>query len=279
MPRLIPRPAPRDAEVVPFGDKLASDCYLRLATLDENNSIAVKLPGFESLCVVLSGSVDVHIGGESYSGVGKRSDIWSGSADSVYLGTHQNAVITALKSSTEIAIIGGRCESTHSSFRVRPEAVETVEVGSVETHSRRKISHILGQNGRGRAGHLLVSELYADPGCWSGYPPHKHDEERPPLETQFQEIYHYRFNPPTGFGGQYHYREGQAPSCSMTRNGDTFIVEDGFHPTSTAPGYRGYILTILVGKYQRSLVQFFDPAHADLMNKIPGISDMRNKFK
>ena len=58
-----------------------------------------------------------------------------------------------------------------------------VEVGSADTHSRRRIFHILGQNAAGRAGRLLVSELYGDAGCWSGYPPHKHDMERAPEET------------------------------------------------------------------------------------------------
>ena len=65
----------------------------------------------------------------------------------------------------------------------------------------------------------------------------------------------------------------------MTKEGDTFIVEDGYHPTAASPGHRGYILTILVGKHQRSLIQYFDPQHEHLMSNIPGISEMRNKFK
>jgi len=279
MPRLIPHASSADREVVPLGDKLASDCYFRLVKLAPNQSIKVELPAFESICVVLSGSVNVHVAQDSFEAVGVRTNIWAGSADSVYLGTQHISQITTHNSTAEVAIIGGRCEAKYAPFRIPPAAVETVEVGSAETHSLRKISHILGQNARGRAGNLLVSELFATPGCWSGYPPHKHDEERPPEETQFQEIYHYRFSPPSGFGGQYHYHEGESPSCVMTRDGDTFIVEDGYHPTSTSPGHQGYILTTLVGRHQRSLVQYFDPAHAHLMDKIPGISDMRNKFK
>lgn len=279
MPRLIPHVSDLDREVVPLGDDLAPDCYFRSVVLPPDESIKVELPHFESICVVLSGSVNIQVDRESFEAVGVRANIWSGSADSVYLGTQHSSHITAITPNTEIAIIGGRCEADFAPFRILPAEVETVEVGSVETHSRRRISHILGQNARGRAGNLLVSELYANPGCWSGYPPHKHDEERPPTETQFQEIYHYRFNPPTGFGGQYHYLEGESPSCVMTQNGDTFIVEDGYHPTSTSPGHQGYILTTLVGRHQRSLIQYFDPAHAHLMDKIPGISDMRNKFK
>jgi len=124
-----------------------------------------------------------------------------------------------------------------------------------------------------------VSELYADPGCWSGYPPHKHDTERPPEETDFQEIYHYRFRPETGFGGQYLYLPNGEPSVVMTRHGDTFLVDRGYHPTVTSPGHEEYIFTILVGREQRSLIQSFDPVHQHLMSGIPGIQAMRDKFK
>ena len=178
-----------------------------------------------------------------------------------------------------MAIAGGACAEDFPPFHIPPTDVETVEVGSVDTHSRRCIRHILGQNANGRAGNLLVSELYADPGCWSGYPPHKHDTENPPEETAFEEVYHYRFDPETGFGGQYHYREGETPSASMTTHRSTFIVDDGYHPTSTSPGHRGYIFTILVGKHQRSLIQRFDDKHVHLMAGIPGLQGMRDKFK
>ena len=157
-----------------------------------------------------------------------------------------------------------------------------VEVGSHDTHSRRRIFHVLGQNGAGRAGNLLVSELYGDPGCWSGYPPHKHDTERPPDETDFEEIYHYRYRPETGFGAQFRYETdggGTVPEVVMTRHGDTFLIDRGYHPTLRAPGHEGYIFTILVGRQQRSLVQFFEPTHTHLLAKIPGIQAMRDKFK
>ena len=36
---------------------------------------------------------------------------------------------------------------------------------------------------------------------------------------------------------------------------------------------------ILVGRVQRSLVQYFDPKHMHLAEKIPGIQAMRDKFK
>jgi 5-deoxy-glucuronate isomerase len=193
--------------------------------------------------------------------------------------------VRALRDGTEIAVAGGICAASFAPFRITPEEVEMVEVGSAATHSRRRIFHILGQNATGRAGNLLVSELFADAGCWSGYPPHKHDTEQPPEETAFEEIYHYRFRPETGFGAQFCYEEqagvpdAATPQVVMTRHGDTFLVDRGYHPTVASPGHEGYIFTILVGAHQRSLVQSFEPQHRHLMAKIPGIDAMRDKFK
>jgi 5-deoxy-glucuronate isomerase len=64
----------------------------------------------------------------------------------------------------------------------------------------------------------------------------------------------------------------------MTRHGDTFLVDRGYHPTVTSPGHDGYVFTVLVGRKQRSMVQYFEPQHRHLMEKIPGIQAMRDKF-
>lgn len=71
------------------------------------------------------------------------------------------------------------CTQPFAPYRIAPEDVGMVEVGSQDTHARRRIPHVLGRNAAGRAGNLLVSELCGDDGSWSGYPPHKHDTERP----------------------------------------------------------------------------------------------------
>lgn len=259
--------------------------YFNLLRLHAGEAHILAVPGCELVCVVLAGSADITAGGQSFPAVGRRPSIWDGPADSVYAGTAGPVTVRALQEGTEIAVAGSVCAQSFVPFRVAPEEVTMVEVGSAATHSRRRIFHILGQNAAGRAGRLLVSELYADNGCWSGYPPHKHDTERPPEETAFEEIYHYRFRPETGFGAQFCYEEqagnpeAAVPQVVMTRHGDTFLVDRGYHPTVASPGHEGYIFTILVGKHQRSLVQSFEPPHRHLMDKIPGIQAMRDKFK
>jgi 5-deoxy-glucuronate isomerase len=65
----------------------------------------------------------------------------------------------------------------------------------------------------------------------------------------------------------------------MTRNRDTFLFSHGYHPTVVSPGHEEYVFTILVGRHQRSLIQYFDPTHAHMASIIPGLQAMRDKFK
>ena len=278
--RLIRANPSAAAPVVDLNSGVLSRSFFNLLRLRPGESETFVVAGCETLCVVLSGQADIHVGSERFADVGGRPSIWDGPADSVYGGTGSSITVIAQADGAEVAVAGGLCAQPFAPFRIAPGDVSMVEVGSAETHSRRRIFHILGQNAQGRAGNLLVSELYADGGCWSGYPPHKHDTERPPEETAFEEIYHYRFRPETGFGAQYCYEaDAGSPEVVMTRHGDTFMVDRGYHPTVASPGHDGYIFTILVGHEQRSLVQSFEPKHAHLMERIPGIQAMRDKFK
>jgi 5-deoxy-glucuronate isomerase len=280
MAKLIRAHDNRNAPILAPGGAEPSLVYFNRLRLRSGEAETLAVPGCELLCVVLSGRVDIAAGAQEFGNVGRRADIWAGPADSVYCGTSPRVTVRALRDGTEVLVAGGRCERPFAPFRIRPEEVETVEVGSAATHSRRRICHLLGQNAAGRAGRLLVSELYGDDGCWSGYPPHKHDTERPPEETDFEEVYHYRFRPENGFGAQFRYDgDGGEPQVTMTRHGDTYFVDRGYHPTVRAPGHEGYIFTILVGRKQRSLVQFFEPQHRALMARIPGIQAMRDKFR
>ena len=109
---------------------------------------------------------------------------------------------------------------------------------------------------------------------------HKHDTDIELKETKHDEVYNFRFNPNHGFGMQLL----QSPKKSIGEashiiDGSTFIVDKGYHPCVVAPGYEMYYFTILAGKSQRPLVQYFQPEHAWQIETIPGIKDMIAKFK
>jgi 5-deoxy-glucuronate isomerase len=279
MPDLIRQFDNRNQPIIVPKKGILSSMYFNLVRLGRGQEYRTKVGGIETLYAVLSGNVDLEVNGTAFRDVGRRRDIWSGKADSVYATAGAAVRLRANQDGTEVAVAGGLCNETFPPFRVPPDEVEMVDVGSPETRSHRRIFHLLGQNGLGRAGNLLVSELYCDDGCWSGYPPHKHDEDRAPRETAHEELYHYRFRPESGFGAQLSFQPDGSSQCFMTRNGDTFLLDRGFHPTVTSPGHEEYIFTILVGKSRRGLVQHFKEDYHYLMERIPGIRDMVEKFK
>lgn len=263
------------AIVVP--GKQLSLIYFNLIALEPGARYVHDQTGLETHIVPMRGMVDVHAGQHSFYHVGGRDSVWAGRADSVYAGSGGEVIIEAV-SACEVAIAGAVCNDVYLPFRVAPDEVDPVIVGSSDTHSRREIFHLLGQNGEGRSGRLLVSELYCEQGCWSGYPPHKHDTDREG-ETDHEELYHYRFQPETGFGGQFLYREGEERKVVMTQHRDTVLVAGGYHPTVTSPGHSEYIFTILAGRSKRGLLQYFEARHAHLKDEIPGIKDMQAKFR
>lgn len=272
----------KNKAIIDASSPILSRSYFNLIRLKSGETLTQSVSGVETCWVVLSGCANMTVNDESFASVGQRRDIWSGQADSVYAPSSADVSVEAL-SNTEIAVAGSLCSDVHKAYRIRPEDVRMVEVGSRDTHSRRRIFHILGAKDEGKTGNLLVSELYADPGCWSGYPPHKHDTDRPDgsggwNETGFEEIYHYRFNPETGFGAQFNYDDDGNGGVYRTQHGDTYLVAGGYHPTVTSPEHAKYIFTILVGHTQHSLVQFFEEKHRYLTKILPGTQAMVDLF-
>ncbi len=284
MPRIIYAHDNYNHPVINVGDATLPRTYFNLVRLEPGGVFRTIVPGYETCWVVMSGKCDIDVAGTAFSEVGQRADIWaSRRADSVYATAGAWVEVKAGPEGVAIAVAGGRTDTAHPPFRVKPDEVRPVEVGSLETHSKRSIYHILGAKDLGRTGNLLVSELYAEPGCWSGYPPHKHGSDIPDgpdawQETGFEEVYHYRFNPENGFGAQFNYDPDGSGGVWRTRSGDTFLLPGGYHPTVTSPGHAAYVFTILVGHTQHSLVQFFEPKYRYLSKILPGVQDMVNLF-
>jgi 5-deoxy-glucuronate isomerase len=106
---------------------------------------------------------------------------------------------------------------------------------------------------------LLVGETFNPAGNWSSYPPHKHDGRDG--EPRLEEVYHYRIDPPEGFGHQSLYTADGESVTHMVRDGDAVVIPYGYHPVCAPPGYRLYYLWALVGE-QRALAVHEDPNHS-----------------
>lgn len=256
--------------------------YFNIVKLTAGETFEYRLAGYETCVVPATGTIDVAVSGEKFHQIGNRgSDVWDGEPEGVYVPQDMPASLTCISPTAEVFIAGARYAETLDAFAVRADELDVVQYGSDDTKTHRKIKHILGSRHHSKVGRLLVSELYTvGQGGWSGFPPHKHDTDRLPTETRHDETYNFRFRPKTGFGLQLLQREnGQVGDAYHIVDGSTLVIDRGYHPCVVAPGYEMYYFTILGGLSQRPLVQYFQPAHADQIETIPGIKDMIAKFK
>ena len=271
----------RNKPIIDIDNPLVPHTFFNDVKLKQGQTFSFCLDAYESVIVLASGTCDVTVNGVKFEQVGERTGIFEGKPDSVYVPLSAEAAMTCLTAEAEVFIAGGKYEEQLSPFRVTPDEVETVQYGSDETKTHRKILHILGKNAEGKVGRLLVNELFTvGAGGWSGFPPHKHDEDIEGIETAHEEVYQYRFNPSHGFGAQFLYeKEDDYGPIFHIKNGSTIIVDKGYHPVVAAPGYEMYYFTILVGESSRPLLQYFHPDHEYQVHTIPGIKDMIANYK
>ncbi len=272
--------------IVDTGDSTVPLNYFNIVKLTMGQAFEYQVPGYETCIVPATGTVDVDVEGEAYAAIGGRGvDVWDGEPEGVYVPSGAKARIVCTSDAVEVFIAGAKFDKVLSPFAVRSDELDLVQYGSDDTKTHRKIKHILGTKYHGQVGRLLVSELFTvGAGGWSGFPSHKHDTDRSVdgdiIETRHDETYNFRFRPNHGSGVQMLQREDGKPGDAYHLvDGSTICLDNGYHPCCVLPGYEMYYFTILGGLSQRSLVQYFQPSHADQIETIPGIKDMIAKFK
>ena len=205
----------------------------------------------EIALVPLSGHCRVEAEGESWE-FGGRASVFAGMPGALYL---PRDTAYRAEADGEVAICGARCERRREPVLVRPEEVE-VEVRGAG-NATRQINHIVKPEFA--AERLLVVEVFTPSGNWSSYPPHKHDEDRPPREVVLEETYYFRTAKPEAFAVQRLYSPRHGLDVTETvRDGDLMLVPYGYHTTAAAHGYDLYYLNALAGD-TRSMASADDP--------------------
>ena len=124
----------------------------------------------------------------------------------------------------------------------------------------RQINNFCGPD-TGFADRLIAVEVITPGGNWSSYPPHKHDEDIPGVETALEEIYYFEVA-----DGGFAYQRAYGPGVDIlaeVRSGDPVLLPTGYHgPSMAAPGYDLYYLNVMAGPGEREWRFTDDPAHA-----------------
>jgi 5-deoxy-glucuronate isomerase len=205
----------------------------------------------EIALVPLAGRCRVSAEGEQWE-LGGRASVFEGMPWALYL---PRDTTYRVEGDAQVAICGARCERRREPVLIRPEDVE-IEVRGAG-NATRQINHIVKPEFP--AERLLVVEVFTPSGNWSSYPPHKHDEDRPPGEVVLEETYYFRTAKPEAFAVQRLYSPRHGLDVTETvRDGDLMLVPYGYHTTAAAHGYDLYYLNALAGEH-RSMASADDP--------------------
>ncbi|MGN6528127.1 MAG: 5-deoxy-glucuronate isomerase [Burkholderiaceae bacterium] len=216
--------------------------------------------GDRELCmVVLGGSVDVRVDGVAYTALGNRADVFDDAPPAALYVPGGRRVEIVASSAAEVALCTAPAgDAPRDVRRIDPRTMRRSVRG--QGSNQRFVCDILPHDDP-TAAHLLVVEVRTPAGHSSSYPPHKHDTEAPPRETQLEETYYHRVNPPQGFAFQRVYTDDRSldEACAV-EDRDLVLVPRGYHPVVAPHGYELYYLNVMAGPH-RFWVFHNDPAH------------------
>lgn len=258
---LLAKAAPQGREIVSVTPERAGWQYVgfQALRLGAGDSETIDTGPRELCIVVLSGRADVAVADQAFRDLGTRDSVFDPvSPPAVYVPPgHRVTVSAAQKAEIALCFAPGGGQQ-HPVRLIDPAGMRRSVRG--KGSNTRYVCDILPHDDPGAA-HLLVVEVITPAGHASSYPPHKHDAETPPTETQLEETYYHRLNPPQGFAFQRVYTDDRSldEACAVEDH-DVVMVPRGYHPVVAPHGYELYYLNVMAGP-NRLWVFRNDPAH------------------
>lgn len=244
--------------VLSDGEMDISFLELDIVVLNQGQTHRETLNEKEAVLTVLSGRGMLEapplLSGEL---LGIRKDVFSGRPEGAYLPAGVSFALSA-QTPLEAAIFRAPASQTLHPYVIKEQKVRAEKRGG--PNFTRHVTDLVGVDGS--AARLIVGETISKSGNWSSYPPHKHDRDMMPEESELEEVYFFRIRPQNGFGMMYIYtQDGSIDQPLVIRNNDLVAIPKGYHPVAAAAGYEVYYLWGLAGK-KRIMKVYEDPQHA-----------------
>ncbi len=234
-----------------------------LYELKPGQSVAKETGDREVCLVMVTGTGTVQADDQTFDSIGERESVFEGKAPhAVYVPAGSSFEVLA-KTALTLGICSAPGKSRHPARLIRPADMsqETRGVGTNVRH----VCNILPDTDV--ADSLLVVEVITPGGNWSSYPPHRHDTDDLPHQSNLEETYYHRLNPSQGFAFQRVYTDDRSLDETMSvEDGDVVMVPKGYHPVGAPHGYDLYYLNVMAGPV-REWKFHNDPDHDWIMNK------------
>lgn len=226
--------------------------------LAAGQQVALTSAAKETCVVVLTGIAEVQVDDLDFPRLGGRKSVFDDAPPGAVYAPAGSRISIQAASEAEIALCSAPAAASGRPRAISGERMPQEVRG--EGSNRRFVRNVLPETEP--AERLLVVEVITPAGHWSSYPPHKHDTPAPPVETQLEETYYHRLDPPQGFAFQRVYTDDRSIDETVcVEDGDAVLVPRGYHPVGTPHGYDLYYLNVMAGPVRRWIAHD-DPAHA-----------------
>ena len=256
---------------------------LRVLSLNTGQSVELEAGEWELIVVPLAGGVRVDVedaAGEPHAAdLTGRPNVFAGPTDVAYVPAASTLRLTAGEATglVRVALCAAKVPAgaAEQEFVHLPATQVPVELRGAGMCSREVRN--FATPGVLDAARIIACEVITPAGNWSSYPPHKHDEERPGVETELEEIYYFEAQvegahagravpadaDPVGYQRVYGTDARPIDVMAEVRSGDVVLVPHGWHgPAMAAPGYDLYYLNVMAGPGEsRAWLICDDPHH------------------
>jgi 5-deoxy-glucuronate isomerase len=243
---LVVKPAKNSKQIVSVTPASAGWQYISFSAyrLAPGETITFSDESKELCIVILTGIVSAQTKDHLWNEIGRRMSVFEDlSPYAVYIPPKTELVITA-STETEIGVAGGPAKGELPARLIEPAAMKRSTRG--KGSNTRYVCDILPQGEPAES--VLVVEVRTPSGHSSSYPPHKHDVDNVPIESQLEETYYHRINPPQGFVFQRVYSDSRDLDESMAvSDRDVVLVPRGYHPVVVPHGYESYYFNVMAG--------------------------------
>ena len=226
--------------------------------LDAGDELRIDIPDDREAClVVLRGSIDFEAGSLHRENFGGRNSVFTAQPPHALYAPPRASVRVRACDSVELALASAPATGRYPARVIEPASMPQSTRGTGT--NERYICDVLPQTEAAES--LLVVEVRTPAAHSSSYPPHKHDVDDPPHETQLEEVYYHRIDPSQGFALQRVYTDaGDLDETMAAHDHDVVLVPRGYHPVVMPHGYNGYYLNVMAGP-RREWRMRNDPTH------------------
>jgi 5-deoxy-glucuronate isomerase len=194
--------------------------------------------------VILTGAAAFRVDGNLIATTRNRLSPFDRETWAMYAPIKARWEITAA-TALEVAICSAPARTAKKPRVIRPDEVVRQERGAGT--NKRYVYDLLPED-KDIADSLLVLEAITPAGSWSSYPPHKHDRDDLPWESNLEEVYYHRIRPSSGFAVQRIYTDDRSTDETISvHDGELVLVPYGYHPVGAPHGYELYYLNVMAG--------------------------------